>query len=694
MSDSEPSHFDSNNYKGKLYDKVRHSQEAFSAFMLIEPSLLKQDWPEVLRLLRYIAAVLDVPSVLHQTMPIDFSEKLLGYSFPELIVADDDLKKRFRARWSFVKLLESSLISPGHWLVERELIALLLGRDYDVVLNPVQIHAEGFNNRLEMVEFLPEPHSTSIAERSLHCPIYPQFADLSLAGRRCMTFAIHCNFKGDVVAGDCLREYLHENYATALDECTGLGLLKSDLKPADYLPYLTNEALKAVLKARGIKPKNTKSQLVDAIQKSFSMDEISQNVIHLMNKDDQRINFQTGKLRQMLYNEKERFSRWGVWLRETLVEQQRRLVPVPSFVDTNIREEFHSRRRFMPVLKFDPSTLQRVMELPVWTTYWDEKYDLIVSDYGKKLGWNAFKETAKAITAYWGAAKAARFAAETDSLREKSGLQNFVAVYNSILELYCEARRIELGVEGPMPQIRPCDGCSKEFSEDSIPPNLAELAGYYLGFCRDCLDQAFYRLVYSHKKTAASREELITRLADLCGALEQIPQAQFAQRPRLPLGIQPEKAKRTIKALMSLPEYTAYVNEFGSWFKALLTAGTLADEPLRMTRGYKTIASDGHECYSLPELTIDDWLSNHAVAHEKEPLYPFHPTLNQSGRLRADWKAGDCYIEYFGMMEESDYRDKAEVKVRLAQEAGLSLVVILPQDIFNLGDKLNFLLQL
>ena len=46
------------------------------------------------------------------------------------------------------------------------------------------------------------------------------------------------------------------------------------------------------------------------------------------------------------------------------------------------------------------------------------------------------------------------------------------------------------------------------------------------------------------------------------------------------------------------------------------------------------------------------------------------------------------------MMEESDYRDKAEVKVRLAQEAGLPLVVILPEDIFNLDDKLNFLLYI
>lgn len=695
--DSETTKERQDSYKGKLYDRLFKHTEARRAFLLIEHSLLRQDWPEVIRLLGYAAECMDVQTLLYGSTKTEFAEKILYYPFPELIVPDLDLLNQFRTRWSYVALLDSTLVSPGHWLLAWELIAVLLGTDYDVVLNPVQKRTEGIDNSPEMDGFLPEPHSTSITERGLHCPNYPQFANMSFAGRRCMAFAIYRNLAGHVVDGARLREYLHEDYAAAVDECAGLGLLKSDLKPVDYLPYLTNDALKAILNERAIRPKNTKSQLVDAVQNSLSTDEVSQYVIHLMNRDDLRITFQTGKLRQMLSNETERFNQWEVRLSKALVEQQPRLVPMPSLENAIIREELRSRTvesssryRFMPVVKHNPSALERVTQLPVWTNYWDGKCDLIVSDYGKKLGWNGFRESARAITAYWGAAKAARFATDTHGLRGKL-LGGVAEIHNSILDIYCEARRIELGVEGPMPQIRPCDGCGREFSEDSIPPNLAGLAGYYLGFCYDCLNQAFYRLIYPHKETTASREELIAKLVDLCGVLEQIPQAQFAHGPKLPLGIQPEKAKVIIRALMSFPVYTAYVSEFGSWFKALLAVGALKDEPLRTARGYKTVASDGHECYSLPELTIDNWLSNHALKHEKEPLYPFHPTLNQSGRLRADWKADDCYIEYFGMMEESDYRDKAEAKVKLAKDIGLPLVVILPEDIFKLDDKLGFL---
>ena len=74
-----------------------------------------------------------------------------------------------------------------------------------------------------------------------------------------------------------------------------------------------------------------------------------------------------------------------------------------------------------------------------------------------------------------------------------------------------------------------------------------------------------------------------------------------------------------------------------SWLKVLIEANILGSGTSPTPRGFRCIAKDGHVCNSLVELEIDNWLFDHEIKHEKEPLYPAHNKLNPSKRLRADF---------------------------------------------------------
>jgi hypothetical protein len=129
-------------------------------------------------------------------------------------------------------------------------------------------------------------------------------------------------------------------------------------------------------------------------------------------------------------------------------------------------------------------------------------------------------------------------------------------------------------------------------------------------------------------------------------------------------------------------------SQFGSWFKALAETGVLPDRMQETARGYRCIAKDGHECRSLDEMMIDDWLSDNEIAHEKEPCYPMHPTLNPHERRKADWKVGDAWVEYFGLAGDSEYDRKSQDKLHLASVCDLKIVAIYPKDLKQGSNRL------
>lgn len=134
--------------------------------------------------------------------------------------------------------------------------------------------------------------------------------------------------------------------------------------------------------------------------------------------------------------------------------------------------------------------------------------------------------------------------------------------------------------------------------------------------------------------------------------------------------------------------------EFDSWFKALEQSGALPEGYRYSGTGVWCTAKEGHKCHSLAEQRIDNWLTEHGIDHTREPEYPGHDDYNPSGRRKADWKTEDgVYIEYFGMVGDSSYDEKTEEKLALADEYGIDLLSIYPENLEDLDDHLNRLLD-
>jgi hypothetical protein len=133
--------------------------------------------------------------------------------------------------------------------------------------------------------------------------------------------------------------------------------------------------------------------------------------------------------------------------------------------------------------------------------------------------------------------------------------------------------------------------------------------------------------------------------------------------------------------------------KFGSWFLALAETGALPKGVLATARGVRCLAKDGHTCHSLDEQRIDDWLYDNGLEHAREPVYPQHPSLNPTGKRRADWKVRETYIEYFGLVGNSEYGKKMDEKILLAQEFDISIMAIYPSGIASLDHRLGCLLH-
>lgn len=135
-----------------------------------------------------------------------------------------------------------------------------------------------------------------------------------------------------------------------------------------------------------------------------------------------------------------------------------------------------------------------------------------------------------------------------------------------------------------------------------------------------------------------------------------------------------------------------YKERFSSWLKALVVAEVLDKTSRRGYYGIVTVAADGHDCRSLAEKTIDDWLFENGIEHEIEPLYPCDPELNPDGRLKADWRVGGTVIEYFGLLAKAEYRERVAAKRNLCEKYRIALIAVEPSDLFHLHSKLGLLM--
>ncbi len=230
---------------------------------------------------------------------------------------------------------------------------------------------------------------------------------------------------------------------------------------------------------------------------------------------------------------------------------------------------------------------------------------------------------------------------------------------------------------------RDCALCGNMFKVIDLPSWI------YFGSngCKNCCFQCL--IVEAPRKAELAR--LIPTFVKTCGFIPSASTSpiNYAFTSRLTT----DQWVETILLYAKMGGIDHVKKKFGSWFKSLAETGALPDGVLSTARGIRCLAQDGHTCHSLDEQRIDDWLSSNGLPHEREPHYPAHPTLNSSGRRRADWKVRDIFIEYFGLVGDSNYEKKMDEKIALAQHCKIDLIAIYPADIENLEQKLSHLLN-
>ena len=159
--------------------------------------------------------------------------------------------------------------------------------------------------------------------------------------------------------------------------------------------------------------------------------------------------------------------------------------------------------------------------------------------------------------------------------------------------------------------------------------------------------------------------------------LERIPSQGFPSIEEFRAADRDERL-RIVALCQSLPPVQRVKQLFGTWLGALIAAGLLVDGTRRLMRGTQCLARDGHVCFSLGEKTVDDFLTDLRLEHEKEPPYP-------QSNLRADFRVGATFVEFLGLKGNADYDEKISAKKRLCAGAGIRLLLIEPKDLASRG---------
>jgi hypothetical protein len=216
-----------------------------------------------------------------------------------------------------------------------------------------------------------------------------------------------------------------------------------------------------------------------------------------------------------------------------------------------------------------------------------------------------------------------------------------------------------------------CPVCEQRFLENSLPLPLVERLGMdRRNFYAPCLRDSLLSPGDDH----LGREEALQYLRDLSAHMGGIPNQGFGGQSGNLDGLNDEERLKLIRLNLRKPSVRRVKELFGSWLQGLIAASVLEDRTRPTVYGTQTVARDGHICFSLGEKTIDDFLYQHGIKHEKEPPYP-------DSSLRADFRVGDTLIEYFGLAGNPDYNARAEEKKRICKRHDIPLIAIYPQDL-------------
>ncbi len=116
---------------------------------------------------------------------------------------------------------------------------------------------------------------------------------------------------------------------------------------------------------------------------------------------------------------------------------------------------------------------------------------------------------------------------------------------------------------------------------------------------------------------------------------------------------------------------------FGTWNNAVSAAG-YTPNPVMFAN--KHIARDGHQCDSLAEKIVDDWLSAHNIEHKIHVPYPWH------NGMKCDFWVNDTWVEVFGLAgQHKTYDALKRSKLSLIQQHKLKLISLNLNDVYRDG---------
>lgn len=265
--------------------------------------------------------------------------------------------------------------------------------------------------------------------------------------------------------------------------------------------------------------------------------------------------------------------------------------------------------------------------------------------------------------------------------REKDPVCERYAWYN-VLMYFAIARARATGVEQamPHPETLNCLQCKRRFRQDEVGASTARKFGKVsdIRYCQACSSAAFAggRDLDDLKLSDADIADWIRDVATLTGLIP--PQNFFSSGDFLGT-VSGDVAQAQLLGLGARrPTARRIKDSFGSWLNALVMSGVLPDGAHHTPRGIRSVAADGHVCLSLPERTIDDWLSAYGVDHEKEPRYP-------ESNYRGDFRVEGSFIEFFGLVGNPDYDARIREKRELAEQHGIDLIEVYPKDMLKWG---------
>jgi hypothetical protein len=235
-----------------------------------------------------------------------------------------------------------------------------------------------------------------------------------------------------------------------------------------------------------------------------------------------------------------------------------------------------------------------------------------------------------------------------------------------------------------------CKICGWIFRPCDLPDYLYLRGEGSTDFCHTCLMRMFSldRQGHQVKRFTKRKSDMSNALSTLVTLMGFVPSQDFRSIDTI-RRVQRNRRLNVILHIWKMQSAQEYKLKFGSWLEALISARVLSNDCYPTGKGTRCLAKDKHECRSLEERQIDDWLYDEGIPHSTEPFYPYHPDLNPNNRNKADWMVNEIFIEYWGLVGNKEYDRRMRIKRRLAKDNNIQLIEILPDDLYDLTRKLG-----